>query len=47
MTATMRLGELVSILGGGTPSRDRADYYHGDIPWVTVKDLKEELAGIR
>ena len=43
MTATTRLGDLVSILGGGTPSRNRADYYNGDIPWVTVKDLKDEL----
>ncbi len=43
MTATTRLGDLVSILGGGTPSRTRTDYYNGDIPWVTVKDLKDQL----
>jgi type I restriction enzyme S subunit len=43
MIAPTRLGELVSILGGGTPDRERADYYNGDIPWVTVKDLKDEL----
>ena len=43
MTTTTRLGDLVSILGGGTPSRNRPDYYNGDIPWVTVKDLKDEL----
>ena len=43
MISPTRLGELVSILGGGTPDRDRADYYNGDIPWVTVKDLKDEL----
>jgi type I restriction enzyme, S subunit len=43
MTATTKLGDLISILGGGTPSRTRADYYNGDIPWVTVKDLKDEL----
>src|ERR1700722_18038865 len=43
MTTTTRLGDLVSILGGGTPSRNRADYYDGDIPWVTVKDLRDEF----
>lgn len=29
-----------SILGGGTPSKRRAEYYLGDIPWVTPKDMK-------
>jgi type I restriction enzyme S subunit len=28
------------IYGGGTPSRANAKYWNGDIPWVTVKDLK-------
>jgi type I restriction enzyme S subunit len=27
------------ILGGGTPSRENVDYWNGDIPWCTVKDL--------
>lgn len=30
---------VVKIVGGGTPSRKKEEYYHGDIPWVTVKDL--------
>ncbi|EFI64707.1 MULTISPECIES: restriction endonuclease subunit S [Bacillus cereus group] len=30
---------VVKIVGGGTPSRKKDEYYHGDIPWVTVKDL--------
>jgi type I restriction enzyme S subunit len=29
----------VEITGGGTPSRDRQDYWGGDIPWASVKDL--------
>ena len=35
-----RLGDVITtILGGGTPSRDRADYWHGSIPWATIKDI--------
>lgn len=42
----MALGEVVKIVGGGTPSRDRAEYYGGGIPWVTPKDMKTwEIAG--
>ncbi|MCE6855073.1 restriction endonuclease subunit S, partial [Acinetobacter baumannii] len=38
-----KLGNLVSIKGGGTPSRNIDEYWNGDIPWVTVKDFKENL----
>lgn len=34
------LGDLVTITGGGTPSRDVARYYTGSIPWLTSKDMK-------
>ncbi|MBB6067525.1 restriction endonuclease subunit S [Methanococcus maripaludis] len=30
------------IVGGGTPSRDKSEYFGGNIPWATVKDLSEE-----
>jgi type I restriction enzyme, S subunit len=34
------LGDLVhKIVGGGTPSRKKLEYYSGDIPWFTVKDM--------
>lgn len=33
------LGDLCYIKGGGTPSKKIAEYYTGDIPWVTVKDF--------
>jgi type I restriction enzyme S subunit len=36
------LGELVDFIGGGTPSRDRPDYWNGDIPWASVKDLQSQ-----
>ncbi len=28
------------ILGGGTPSKDISQYWDGDIPWVSPKDMK-------
>lgn len=35
-----RIDELTNkIVGGGTPSRKRVDFYNGNIPWITVKDL--------
>jgi type I restriction enzyme, S subunit len=34
------IGELAEkILGGGTPSREVQNYYKGNIPWATVKDI--------
>jgi type I restriction enzyme, S subunit len=34
------LGSLVSIRGGGTPSKDASHYWGGTIPWITPKDMK-------
>jgi type I restriction enzyme S subunit len=36
----IRLGELGGFLGGGTPSKDRAEFWDGKIPWVSPKDMK-------
>lgn len=33
----------VRFLSGGTPSKDRADFWDGDIPWVSSKDMKAEV----
>ena len=33
----------LDILGGGTPSKSRPEYYVGNIPWVTPKDMKKLL----
>ena len=34
------LGELVVIVGGGTPTRSTSEFYGGPIPWVTPKYMK-------
>lgn len=31
---------LVRVVGGGTPSKDVPDFWNGDIPWVSPKDMK-------
>ncbi len=36
----VRLGELGEFLGGSTPSKNRSDFWNGDIPWVSPKDMK-------
>lgn len=36
---TVKLSDLGEIVGGATPSTSREDYYNGDIPWITPKDL--------
>jgi type I restriction enzyme S subunit len=32
-----------SFFGGGTPSKDELQYWSGEIPWVSPKDMKREL----
>ncbi len=32
---------LLTIVGGGTPSKARPEYYQGDIPWMSVKDMNK------
>ena len=34
------IGEICEVVGGGTPARSHPEFYGGDIPWLTVKDLK-------
>jgi len=41
--ATSRLGDVVQVRGGGTPSTERAEFWQGDIPWVSPKDMKFDL----
>lgn len=32
-----------NIFGGGTPSKSKPEYYIGEIPWVTPKDMKSSM----
>ena len=36
-----RLGKVCNIIGGGTPSKSKKEYYEGSIPWATVRDMKK------
>src|SRR6266699_3283591 len=35
------LGSVTDFLSGGTPSKDRAAFCGGSIPWVSAKDMKQ------
>ena len=35
----LRLNDVANIVGGGTPSTSNAEYWGGNIPWLTPKDL--------
>ena len=37
---TKPLAELVTFVSGGTPSKSREDYWRGQLPWVSPKDMK-------
>ena len=37
-----RLGEVVKITGGGTPSRSVKEFWNGDIPWISSSDVSDE-----
>ncbi len=36
------LGKVAEIIGGGTPKTDIAEYWNGDIPWLSVADFNDE-----
>lgn len=38
----VQLGDVVDLIGGGTPSKSNEGFYDGDIPWATVRDMKQE-----
>ena len=40
---TVRLGDVCHIIGGGTPSKRNPAFYEGDIPWATVRDMKNQF----
>ena len=36
----LRLVEVCKLVGGGTPSKANSDFYLGEIPWATVRDMR-------
>ncbi|MCT7952571.1 restriction endonuclease subunit S [Ancylothrix sp. C2] len=40
---TKPLGELINIQGGGTPSNKNLKYWEGNTPWVSLKDMKQDI----
>ena len=37
------LGDVCTIIGGGTPSKKNSAFYSGGIPWATVRDMANEV----
>lgn len=38
----LQLRYMCSFFGGGTPSKENPDFWDGDIPWVSPKDMKTD-----
>lgn len=38
--STVRLAECCKFYSGGTPTKGKADYWNGEIPWFSPKDIK-------
>ena len=34
-----KLGDIAEVIGGGTPKTSIAEYWNGNIPWLTPRDL--------
>lgn len=37
----VRLGNVADMNSGGTPKSSKAEYYEGDIPWVSIADMTQ------
>ena len=38
-----RLGEISEISSGGTPLREKTEYWNGDIPWITTSLINQPI----
>ena len=36
---TVRLGDIVELYSGGTPSKKNPSYWNGNIPWISAKSM--------
>jgi len=41
--ACVSLKDVGRWVSGGTPSRSRSDFWNGDFPWVSPKDMKQDV----
>lgn len=39
----VQLQSVCTFLSGGTPAKDRPEFWNGDIPWVSAKDMKQPV----
>ncbi len=39
----VKLGELVEVIGGGTPSKAVSKFYDGNIRWATIRDMANRV----
>jgi type I restriction enzyme S subunit len=37
------LGNICTLIGGGTPAKKNEDFYKGEIPWATVRDMNVDV----
>ncbi|MGV3586592.1 MAG: restriction endonuclease subunit S [Adhaeribacter sp.] len=37
-----KIGEILNFVGGGTPDKSNKSYWGGQIPWASVKDIKDK-----
>lgn len=37
-----KLGDVIELIGGGTPKTSIADYWNGNIPWLSVVDFNSD-----
>jgi type I restriction enzyme S subunit len=38
-----RMAYLAKMISGGTPSKENVEYWRGEIPWVSPKDMKSRI----
>ena len=37
-----KLGNIIKLIGGGTPKTSISEYWNGNIPWISVKDFNND-----
>ena len=40
---TVNLDTVCNLIGGGTPSKSKQEFYTGEIPWATVRDMNVDF----